>query len=45
MFAVTLAKYVYTQNLYTAVLDETRNTQMSYSSGTSSPTTGVRGPV
>ena len=37
IFAVTLAKYVYTQNLYTAVLDETRNTLMSFSSGSSSP--------
>lgn len=37
IFAVTFAKYVYTQNLYTAMLDETRNTLMSFSSGSSSP--------
>ena len=37
IFAVTLAKYVDTQTLYTAVLDETRNTLMSFSSGSSSP--------
>ena len=35
IFEVTLAKYAYTQNLYTAVLDETRNTLMSFSSGSS----------
>ena len=37
IFAVTLAKYVYTEYLYTAVLDETRNTLISFSSGSSSP--------
>ena len=47
IFAVTLAKYVYTQNLYTAMLDETRNTLMSFSSGSStpSPTPSPKTPV